>query len=372
LKKIGITGQNGFIGYHLYHTLQLYKEDFILINFEKSFFQNDSLLDSFVSNCDVIVHLAALNRHDDQNILYQTNLDLATKLLSSLQRTKVTRHLVVASSTQEENGTNYGKSKKETRLLFSEYAKKNGLNFSGLVIPNVFGPFGKPFYNSVVATFSHQLTHEQEPKIEVDGILKLIYVGELVKEIINQIQKGGFNDSYSVPHTLEISVSQILLRLSLFKKQYFLKGDFPKFENIFDLHLFNTFRSYIDVSNHFPKLIFEHKDQRGQFFEIVRHESQGQISFSTTLQGITRGNHFHTRKIERFCVVKGKAEIQLRQIGTDKVHSFILDGERPAYVDMPVWFTHNIKNIGECPLYTIFWINEHYNPENPDTYSESV
>ena len=128
----------------------------------------------------------------------------------------------------------------------------------------------------------------------------------------------------------------------------------------------------MDIENYFPKKFMQHTDKRGAFVEIARHGISGQTSFSTTVPGIIRGNHFHTRKIERFAVIKGKALIQLRRIGTNEVHNFYLDGNEPAYVDMPIWFTHNIKNIGEDTLYTIFWINEPYNAENPDTYFEVV
>jgi UDP-2-acetamido-2,6-beta-L-arabino-hexul-4-ose reductase len=128
----------------------------------------------------------------------------------------------------------------------------------------------------------------------------------------------------------------------------------------------------MDIGNYFPRKFAQHTDDRGAFVEIARQGIAGQTSFSTTVPGITRGNHFHTRKIERFAVIKGKALIQLRRIGTDGVHNFYLDGDEPAYVDMPIWYTHNIKNIGHEVLYTIFWINETYDAGDPDTWFEVV
>jgi len=119
-------------------------------------------------------------------------------------------------------------------------------------------------------------------------------------------------------------------------------------------------------------MLKKHSDERGSFVETIKLKSGGQVSFSTTVPGITRGNHFHTRKAERFAVIKGVAKIELRKIGTDEKYTFILDGENPSYVDMPIWFTHNITNIGNEELYTIFWINEEYNSEDPDTYFEEV
>lgn len=138
------------------------------------------------------------------------------------------------------------------------------------------------------------------------------------------------------------------------------------------MNLFNTFRCYIDYSGHFPIKLIQHSDPRGVFVETIRLGIGGQVSFSTTIPGITRGNHYHTRKIERFTVIKGKARIQLRKIGTEEVLNFELDGSEPAYVDMPIWYTHNITNIGKDELYTQFWINEWYDPEDGDTYFEPI
>ena len=157
-----------------------------------------------------------------------------------------------------------------------------------------------------------------------------------------------------------------------YKEIYQDKGEIPELNNIFELNLFNTFRCYMDTPNHFPVKLNKHTDLRGSFVEIIRLGIGGQVSFSTTKPGIIRGNHFHTRKIERFAVIKGKALIQLRKIGSDEVSDFYLNGDEPAYVDMPIWYTHNIKNIGEDTLYTNFWINEPYNPEDADTYLEDV
>jgi len=372
MKKIGITGQNGFIGQHLYNTLGLHSEEFQRIDFVKAFFENEEKLDQFVSQCDVIVHLAAMNRHNDPNVIYKTNIELVTKLIASLERTKSQAHILMSSSSQEENDNLYGKSKKEGRTLLSQWAQNNNGKLTGMVIPNVFGPFGHPYYNSVVATFSHQVANGETPKIEVDGQLKLIYVGELVEEIIKSIREEKNEALYKVEHTAEAKVSEILALLERYKVEYQINGEIPAINNTFELNLFNTYRCYMDIKNHYPVKFTQHTDPRGSFVEVIRLGVGGQVSFSTTVPGITRGNHFHTRKIERFAVIKGKALIQLRRIGTDEVLDFYLDGEEPAYVDMPIWYTHNIKNIGEDVLYTNFWINEFYNPEDADTFFEDV
>jgi len=197
-------------------------------------------------------------------------------------------------------------------------------------------------------------------------------VGELVTAILQEIRSNKSREEVVVPYMAEAKVSVLLKLLSDYKTGYQDKGEIPAINSIFELNLFNTFRCYMDIANHFPVKYTQHTDPRGSFVEVIRLGVGGQVSFSTTVPGITRGNHYHTRKIERFAVIKGKALIQLRRIGTNEVLDFYLDGNEPSYVDMPIWYTHNIKNIGDEVLYTNFWINEFYDPNDADTYFEEV
>jgi len=410
--KIGITGQAGFIGTHLFNTLSLHPDKYIRIPFRDEFFQSEEALDAFVKQCEVIVHLAAMNRHNDPNVLYKTNIELVQKLIASMERTKSKPYVIMSSSLQEERDNVYGLSKKEGRELFNQWADRNGAMFTGLIIPNVFGPLGVPFYNSVISTFSYQICNKQEPKIEVDNELKLIYVGDLVNVIISLfpadhaeknadyvntentedtententedtentegtegtegIEKWLPPKVLEVPYRAKYKVSELLDKLQGYYDTYVVNGIFPALDDWFEVCLFNTFRSYLP-KEHFPVKYNKHSDQRGIYVETMKFNSRGQVSFSTTLPGITRGNHFHTRKIERFAVIKGKASIKLRKYGTNEVIEYILDGEESAYVDMPIWFTHNITNIGDTELLTMFWINEVYDLNDPDTYYEPV
>ncbi len=372
--KIGITGQAGFVGTHLFNHLSISKHNHELIRFEDDYFYDPNQLRNFVQQCDSIVHLAALNRHNNPDEIYSKNIELVEKLIQALKETGSKAHVVFSSSVQEERDNLYGQSKKEGRLKLADWASKNNSGFTGLVIPNVFGPFGRPFYNSALSTFSYQVVKGEQPKIEIDAELNLIYVSELVSEIEKVLLEthGKLNDYKLVPHSFSSKVSSIMKKIVGFGDQYLKSGIIPKLENRNEINLFNTFRSYIDPKTFFPFKYTSHHDARGNFVEVLRTEIGGQVSFSTTKPNVTRGNHFHTRKIERFAVIKGEALIQLRKIGTSEIIDLKLSGKEPSFVDMPVWFTHNIKNIGGDELYTNFWINEFYDPQDPDTYFENV
>lgn len=375
--KVGITGQSGFVGGNLYNELGLLSDSIIRIPFEDSFFDSDVQLRVFVKQCDVIVHLAAMNRHLDPQVIYDTNISLVEKLIAAMEAVKVAPYVLFSSSTQEECDNKYGRSKQKGREMLEQWAKRNHASFTGMIIPNVYGPFGRPSYNSFIATFCYNLTHGKQPVILNDSSVKLIYVGSLCKYIINKIQCVAKYDHSiiecdKIPHDFEKRVAEILTLLNGYKTFYLEQGFIPDFNTQDEINLFNTFRSYIDYSTHFPVKLVKYCDQRGVFVETIRLGVGGQVSFSTTVPGITRGNHYHSRKIERFTVIKGKAMIQLRRIGTTDVLNFYLDGNEPSYVDMPIWCTHNITNIGDEDLYTQFWINEWYDPDDGDTFFEKV
>lgn len=375
--RIGITGQSGFVGGHLYNTIMLLPEKYKCIPFRDDYFREEKDLRLFVRECDVIVHLAAMNRDPDPQVIYETNLRLVKQLIAAMEVENVTPHILFSSSTQEESDNVYGKSKREGRVLFEKWAKDNETSCSGLIVPNVFGPFCKPNYNSFIATFCHKLTHGDIPQVLADSQVKLIYVNNLCEFIMKDIDcKKQTNlpvvERIIVPHDIEKRVTEILSLLENYKSLYLEKGVIPALADQDEVNLFNTFRSYIDHDIHFPVKLVQHADSRGVFVETIKLGVGGQVSFSTTVPGITRGNHYHTRKIERFTVIKGEANIQLRRIGSEEVLNFALNGKEPAYVDMPVWYTHNITNIGDTELYTQFWINEWYDPANGDTYYEEV
>ena len=222
--RVGITGQTGFVGTHLFDYLGLDTDHFSLVPFEDAYFEDPAVLLDWVSKCDAIVHLAALNRHNDPDEIYKTNVRLVSDLIAALETSGSKAHVLFSSSTQELFDNPYGQSKKEGRELLLQWAEQSGGKCTGLVIPNVFGPFGNPFYNSVVATFCHLLSRGEEPTLQDDKFLKLIYVGELVRVFRDCILNKKTNAEYEVSHTSDIKVSEILELLKRYKAGYADKG----------------------------------------------------------------------------------------------------------------------------------------------------
>ena len=372
MKRVGITGQNGFIGYHLFNKLKLTDKEFLLIPFERDYFNKPDELLNFVNKCDIIIHLAGLNRHNDEHLIFEENILLASKLIDALNKSTNKVHLLFSSSIQESQNNQYGKSKKLAGMLFEKWSTENNTYFNNLIIPNVFGAFCSPYYNSFISTFSVEILNNRIPSIINDNSIDLIYIDNLVSQIVNLINNPSYEKRIVIKPDINIKVSEVLDCLLSFYNDYIESNIIPELNNSFKINLFNTFRSYVNYDIELPIKYFQNIDDRGSFIEVLKSKCGGQVSFSTTKPGITRGNHFHTRKIERFSVIKGKARIELRRIGTDKIFQFYLDGDKPSFVDIPIWYTHNITNIGNENLYTIFWINEFYDEKNSDTFFENV
>ncbi len=370
MKKIVITGLVGFMGSHLRDRLSR-EQDIEVPPFEDAYFSQPDKLQEVLAGSDTVVHLAAMNRGDDKEI-YNTNIELVQKLVYQLEQLGETPYVIFSSSTQATLDNSYGRSKKEGARLFEEWSKKTSAPVTALAIPNVFGDRGKPFYNSVVATFCHLLTHGGKPEVQVDKEVSLIYINELVEVFWEKIKNPpkGF-ENVAVKPTVAAKVTDILKLLNHFKECFYDKRVVPTFANTFEKNLYNTFVSYAEPADYEQPLTLR-TDERGSLFEVVKEEKGSQIFFSTTKPGIVRGNHYHTRKQEKFCVVKGEAIIRIRRIGTDKVIEHRVSGEKPVVVEMPIFYTHNIENVGTGELCTLFWTNELYNPNDSDTFFEKV
>ncbi|MBI9017246.1 MAG: NAD-dependent epimerase/dehydratase family protein [Phycisphaerae bacterium] len=370
MMKIGITGLAGFVGSHLRDRLSREK-DIEVLPFEDSFYDNPQQFIDFAGQADVIVHLAGVNR-DEPEVIYNKNIELMQKLLDFCDQAGNKPFILFSSSTQIERDNEYGRGKKRAMELLEQWVGDNDAAAVSMVVPNVFGDNGRPFYNSVVATFCYQVTHGEEPTIQNDGQMTMIYINDLVEDIFSLIkqQKKGYAIEYIQPR-VEIKVSEVLALLQKFQAGYAKEGMVPAVNNDFERDLYNCFITYMDAAD-WQRNLKLNSDDRGCFIEVFKLEKGGQVSFSTTKPGITRGNHYHVRKNEKFCVISGDASIKLRRIGTDKVIEYKVSGSQPAWVEMPIYYTHNITNIGNTELVTLFWINEHFNPDDPDTFFEPV
>lgn len=371
VKKVGITGANGLIGQHLRcHLKALTKA--VVMEASRSTFLDPKDLEAFCKEADVIVHLAGMNRGPD-DIVAATNIGLTSSLLDACKRTKSQPHIIFSSSTHVERPTEYGKAKRICGELLENWAHETGGKATILVIPGVFGEGGKPFYNSVVSTFCSQLATMAKPSIDINARLELIHAQALSAQIWNIIEADGRSSGPQetrIPGQ-EILVSDLLTKLTEFNSLYVEQNLIPDLSDKFELALFNTFRSYL-FPNFYPRDLVLRSDARGHLFEAVKSNAGGQTFVSLTKPGVTRGNHFHLSKIERFCVLKGEAVIKIRRLFSDVVREFKVSGSKPQIIDIPTLHTHSISNVGEGELFTLFWTNEIFDPDNPDTYVEIV
>lgn len=369
--NIGVTGADGLIGWHVRAWLRVHRPDVTVRLANRSTFSKADELERFVSGLDAVVHCAGVNRGDSAEV-ETVNAALALQLTkaceASLRQGARYPQLVFTNSTHVDRDTPYGRGKREAAAILASSASRHGATCSNLILPHIFGEFGKPFYNSVVSTFCYQLAAGETPKIEIDGDLELLHAQSVAARCMAAIDADE-NGDFRVSGT-NLKVSALLTKLDNLSKAYYAQV-MPDLSNSLYLELFNTFRSYL-YPHHYPVALKLHTDSRGSLFEVIKSENAGQVFMSTTAPGITRGNHFHTHKVERFLVAAGKAEICLRKLFSDEVMTFKVSGNAPSYIDIPTFYTHNITNTGATELVTLFWANEIFNPESPDTYTELV
>jgi UDP-2-acetamido-2,6-beta-L-arabino-hexul-4-ose reductase len=317
-----------------------------------------------IDRADRLIHLAGVNRASDEEVLTGNRLFAQQAADALKQATKPPGIVVYANSTQVGNGSVYGEAKAHGGEILREAADKVGATFVDVSLPNIFGEHGRPFYNSVVSTFCQLLASGSEPTVEQDRELTLLHAQNAADVLIGSTALGS-------ELTVRETVSGLLDRLRRISDEY-AGGDIPDIASGFDRDLFNTYRSFT-IESLTPISLERRADNRGSFFEIVRSRGgSGQSSFSTTVPGISRGDHYHRRKVERFTVLSGEAVISLRRLLTDQVISFEVAGDHPQSIDMPTMWAHNITNTGASELYTSFWSNEIFDPSTPDTFAEAV
>ena len=359
---VAITGRHGFLGWHTRASLLETSTPSVAVALGDGF--DLAASGKAIDGSSRLIHIAGVNRGSDDEVV-QGNVLFAKQLASAIRAVEVPPPVVVfANSSQSLEGTAYGEAKKRAAAILADAAAAVGVDFVDVILPNLFGEHGRPFYNAVTSTFCHLLAAGDEPTVQSDKELTLLHAQNAA-----DLLTGVTEDAAGLE--VRLSVSGMLARLKVIADTYRV-GDIPDVSDAFSRDLFNTYRSFT-FPQQAPIALKPHADARGSFFEIIRsHGGDGQSSFSTTLPGIARGDHFHRRKIERFTVLSGRGTISLRRVFTDEVVSFVIDGDAPAAVDMPTMWSHNITNTSDETLYTSFWTNDIFDPARPDTIAETV
>ncbi len=363
--KILITGANGFIGRNLTYYLSQ-NTQFEIINFTR---QNEfSQLPELVHQADSIIHLAGVNRPIDDGMFELDNLQLTSLLCKAVRRGDAPTPLIFASSTQALMNNDYGASKRSAEEAILNLKAETGNQVHILRLPNVFGKWAKPNYNSVVATFCHNIANGLPIKInQPDKKLELLYIDDLVETLTGVICNANESQTFiTAGPTYEITVGELASQLNKFNNiQKNLEVESVGTGLIRALH--STFVSYLPKTR-FKYLLPMHSDKRGNFVEMVKTRNSGQISYFTSKPGITRGGHYHNTKTEKFLVIKGKALFRFKNLFNNEVYSLVCSENVPEIVETVPGWAHDITNIGKEDLICMLWANEVFNPTKPDTY----
>lgn len=370
--KIVITGARGLIGHHA--AVRLHAENcaarfrslpepYDLVLLGHADFDNDAALDAALRDCKLVLHFAGVNRASDADVA-TGNPDIARRLVAACAAAGATPHIVYANSTHAAQDSVYGNSK---RIAGATIAA-SGLRYTDLILPHIFGEGARPDYNNVTATFIKRIIDGEKPEINEAAQVQLLHAGEAAQIAIDAGKNG--TTARVAPTGKAISVGELFDRLHGLHEAY-STNLFADLSDPFTLALFNSYRSAL-YPGHYPRMLKLNSDQRGTLFEASRGGGGGQTFLSWTHPGITRGEHFHLAKVERFLVVQGEAMIRIRPVLGETISEFRVSGEAPAAVDMPTLHTHHIVNVGDTPLLTLFWTNAVFDPAAPDTYADPV
>lgn len=362
--KILITGSNGFIAKNLIEHLKRY-EDKKLYLYSKT--NSENILEDYINEVDFIFHLAGVNRPKEVSEFYKGNSNLTKKIVETLIKYNKKTPVLITSSTQAVLDNDYGKSKLRAEEILKEYKEKTGATIYIYRLPNVFGKWSKPNYNSVISTWCNNIANNLDIIVNnKETILNLVYIDDVVTSFLDNLTKVDNSTYYDIETIYKKSLGEIEKLLLGFKnnrKTLLIQNVGSGFERA----LYATYLSYLNSKN-FSYTLNGHEDERGTFYEILKTLDSGQFSLSTTAPGVTRGNHFHHTKNEKFLVVKGEALLEYRHIVTDEKISYKVSDNKMEVIEMIPGYTHNITNIGSEEMILLLWANESFDPNNPDTY----
>ncbi|MEV4201858.1 polysaccharide biosynthesis C-terminal domain-containing protein [Micromonospora globbae] len=361
--RLAVTGAGGFLGWHVRVLLRAlgWPEPTVVTRADLA---DPAAVAAKVAGVDRVLHVAGVNRGEPADVA-AGNVQLAAQLVEGLRRAATPPgSLVFANSVQAGNGTPYGDSKATAASLLAD----TGLPFDDVLLPNLYGEHGRPYYNSAVATFCRVLAEGGQPEVHADRQLDLVHVTDAAARLAG-VPAGGSWDPAMPP--LRVGVRDLAGRLAAMADTY-RTGEIPPLRDRHEVRLFNTYRSHCFPA-HYPIALPRRADARGELVETVKaHGGAGQTFCSSTRPGVTRGEHFHLAKVERFVVLRGSAEISLRRVGDTEVLRFPVRGDEPVVIDMPTMWVHKLVNTGADELLTLFWTNELFDPDRPDTWPEPV
>ncbi len=367
-----VTGSAGFVGRNLVANLKVAGYTNIL---EYDVSSPEGTLEEYAQMAGFVFHLAGVNRPKNPEEFYSGNADLTGNLLNLLANTGRKVPVVLTSSAQAGNGSDYAKSKEEAEKKAFSYQAATGSPVYIYRLPGVFGKWSRPSYNSVVATFCHNIARGLPIEVRDPAYsFPLCYIDDVVKSFQTLLQGASgvpFQDGYyQVEPVYTVTLGALAATLQSFKNSRSslsvadMKDDFTR-------KLYATYLAFLPEDD-FSYPLTMNVDNRGSFTEFLRTEERGQVSVNVAKPGIVKGNHWHNTKNEKFLVVKGEGVIRFRKVGETEITEYPVTGETLTVVDIPTGYTHNIENTGTDDLVTVMWANEPFDPENPDTFFEPV
>jgi len=367
MKKVLVTGSRGFIGKNLEAVLAR-RDDIQLLHFDSD--DDLSSLRTLMPDVEIIFHLAGVNRPDDDSEFEKQNTGLTSAIVSLIEELGVRPKIIFASSTQATENNAYGISKKKAEDVLIDCCGRNNASACIFRLTNVFGKWCKPSYNSVVATFSHNIAREKEISIsDPNKVLELIYIDDVIASFIETMEDDGVTGEVSFIETgptNTITLGELANKIMDFHEVR-RSLSIPDLQEDFMKNLYATYLSHLEKSN-FSYMPDMKKDERGNLAELFKSNHFGQIFVSTTNPGVTRGNHYHDTKVEKFCVLKGEALIRLRHVLNEKIISHRVSGSEVEVVDIPPGYTHSIENLSDEEMVVLFWADQIFDSGNPDTY----
>lgn len=362
--KVLVTGSRGFMGKNL--VAELEQQEFEVFQYHRD--TSFTALEKYCEDCDFVFHLAGINRPKDENEFFSGNSEFTAALLACLKKREAPCPVVFTSSIQAQQENTYGRSKRQGEEHILKYGQETGAQVFIFRLPNVFGKWSKPNYNSVVATFCHHIARALPITVkDPDAEVLLVYIDDIVKQFIALLKQPGDFEIYpKVGPVTRITVGALAEKLYCFQAGR-AKLAVPEISDPFEKKLYSTYISFLPEEG-FSYPLISHADEESSFVEFLKLPERGQISVNTIRPGITKGNHWHHTKLEKFFAVSGKGIVRFRKVGEMKILEYPVCGTCPEVIEAPPGYTHQIENMGSSDLVLVIWANEIFDPEHQDTY----